>query len=149
MNRFRKIGFSALIGVLAASSIAVGDEDKASGEEEVSKLEKALVKYDRTGEMKSCVSPSRIRHTRVVDNEHIIFEMRGSKVYLNTLPRNCPRLGYHKSIKYTVRAGSLCKNDIFEVFDSAGLTGTSCSFGAFEKLEKKKDKDDKKDASSE
>lgn len=149
MHRFRKIGFSALIGVLAVSSLAAGDEDKASSKEEMSKLEKAMVKYDRTGEMKSCVSPSRIRHTRVVDNEHIIFEMRGSKVYLNTLPRSCPRLGYHKSIKYTVRAGSLCRNDIFEVFDSAGLIGTSCTFGEFEKLEKKTDKDDKKEAANE
>ena len=149
MNKLRKIGFSALIGVLAASNGVVGDEDNTSSEEEISKLEKALVKYDRTGEMKSCLSPSRIRHTRVIDDEHIIFEMRGNKVYLNTLPRRCSRLGFHKSIKYTVRGGSLCKNDIFEVFDSAGLMGTSCTFGEYEKLEKKKDKDDKKEAVSE
>jgi len=149
MKKFRKIGFSTLIGILAATSIAVGDEDKTSDGEEMSKLEKAMVKYDRTGEMKSCLSSSRIRHTRVVDDEHIIFEMPGSKTYLNTLPRRCPRLGYHKSIKYTVRGGSICKNDIFEVFDSAGLIGISCSFGEFEKLEKKKDKDDKKEAVSE
>jgi len=142
MMKFRQIGFGALIVALAAGSVA-GDENK-DAKDEMTKLDKAMVKYDRTGDTKSCLSPSRIRTTRVIDDEHIIFEMRGKKVFLNTLPRRCPRLGYNKSIRYTVRAGSICKNDIFEVFDSSGLIGTSCSFGQFEQLEKKKD--DKKEA---
>lgn len=112
----------------------------ASDEEEMSKLDKALKKYERTGEMKRCLNPTRIRQSRVVDDNHIIFEISSRKVYLMTLPRKCPRLGFHRAIKYDVRGGSICKSDLFEVFDSMGIRGPNCSFGEFERLTRKKDK---------
>jgi len=140
--KLRRIAFGALVGLLAAGA-AGGDE--GADKEEQSDLDKALVKYERTGIMKSCVNPVRIRNTRVVDDFHIIFEITSRKKYLNTLPRKCPSLGFHRAIKYTVRGGTLCKNDLFEVFDSSGIHGAHCSFGEFEQLKLKKDKDEKKE----
>jgi len=149
MMKLKQVGFGVLVSLMAASTSAIGDEDKSTANEEMSKLDKALVKYERTGEMKRCLNPTRIRHSNVVDDMHIIFEVTGRKVYLNTLPRKCSSLGFHRAIKYTVRGGTICKGDLFEVFDSSGIRGVSCSFGEFEKLDLKKDKDDKKEAVSE
>lgn len=138
----KQIIFGGVACVLAAGSV-VGDEDTQKDEQ--SALEKALMKYERTGEVKKCINPTRIRHSRVVDDFHIIFEMTGRKSYLSTLPRKCHSLDFHKSIKYTVRGGSLCRNDLFEVFNSTGIHGPTCSFGEFEelKLKPKKEKDEK------
>jgi len=132
----KMITLGAAIGLLLTG--CAGIDSGTADKEEISKLDEALVKYERTGEMKNCINPARIRHSRVVDDTHIIFEVTASKVYLNTLPRKCSSLGFHRAIAYQVRGGSLCKGDLFEVFDSTShISGAHCSFGAFEKLDKK------------
>jgi len=142
----RKIVRGLLIGMTALSGSAIGFDDHAAEEKEMTKLDTALLKYVRTGNEKNCLNTTRIRNSRVIDDNHIIFEVRGRKVYLNTLPRKCPTLGFHKAIQYTVRGGAICKNDLFQVFDTTGIRGVGCSFGAFEELNKKAGKDEKKEA---
>lgn len=109
----------------------------AIADDSMSKLDKAIKKFDRTGETERCVSPYRIRQTRVVDDNHIIFEMVGRKTLLNVLPRKCHSLGFQETILYTVRGGQLCRGDIFSVLGHGGRTSNSCVFGDFEQLEKK------------
>jgi len=135
----KNIALSMVVGLLVTG--ATGADEAAK--EKISKLDKALVKYERTGEMKKCVNPARIRHSRVVDDRHIIFEVTSRKVYLNTLSHKCSSLGFHKAIAYKVRGNSLCRNDLFEVLNSSGIPGAHCSFGEFEKLEKKEKEKDK------
>jgi len=109
----------------------------AIADDKMSKLDKAIKKFDRTGETERCVTPTRIRQTRVVDDYHIIFEMVGRKTLLNVLPRKCHSLGFQETILYTVRGGQLCRGDIFSVLGRDGRPRSSCVFGDFEQLEKK------------
>ena len=97
---------------------------------------KEMAKYKQTNEFENCISPSRIRETKVLDDSHIIFEMRGGRVYLNTLEHKCSRLGFERSITYTVRGNRLCNIDIVYVLDSTFGAGPSCFLGKFEILEK-------------
>ncbi len=137
----KRIILTGFLAALAGASLMAGSvfadqtkADTADTAQKQSKLEKALAKYDRTGKMKRCVTPQRVRNTRVVDDTHIIFEMTGRQVYLNSLPRRCPRLGYLKSISYEVRGGTICNNDLFSAFDSVSVDTINCVFGEFEAL---------------
>ena len=114
-------------------NFTVGAKETADTE----KLDKALEKFTRTGETKNCINPRRIRDTKIVDENYIIFRVAGKTSYLNSLPRRCRTLDFYQAIIYRVRGSSLCSNDIFQVFDRSGITGGSCSFGKFEKLAKK------------
>lgn len=125
---------AAFIVCLQASAVKASDETEVKP----SKLEKALGKYERTGETERCLTHSRVRHTRVVDDNHIIFELSPRSYYLSTLPRRCHSLGFHKAIKMTVRGGSICARETFQVLDNSVAMGPLCSFGEFEKLTKKK-----------
>lgn len=100
-----------------------------------------LAKYNRTGEFINCIDTHRVRNANVLDNQHIIFEMRGGRDYLNQLPYRCSQLGFHESFSYTLRGlNKLCNVDFITVITSTG-PGASCGLGKFEKLEKKSRKD--------
>lgn len=121
---------SAAIGVVAATASADKSDEQAE-------LDKALARYERTGEMKRCISQSQIRSTRAVDDKHIIIEMVGKTSYLSTLERSCHSLKFHNAIAYRVHGASLCKNDRFRVLDGSRVAGPTCGFGEFEKLTRK------------
>ncbi len=88
---------------------------------------------DRTPQ--DCVSVSRIRTTHVVDDRTILFYMRGrDQVYLNELPRECPRLATEGRFAYETRVGRLCEIDTITVLESFGgrfQRGATCRLGAF------------------
>src|SRR3546814_19913810 len=45
------------------------------------------------GEAVDCIYRPSIQHTEVRNDRTIDFHMTGSKIYRNTLPNSCPRLG--------------------------------------------------------
>jgi len=94
-----------------------------------------MAKYTQTNTFENCISPHRIRDTNVLDDNHIIFEMRDRRILLNTLDSTCRRLGFERSISYTVRGGKLCNTDTVSVFNGVGPVA-SCFLGKFELLEK-------------
>lgn len=129
-----------LLGIGTALSLMLAPAVGAEESTEPTKLDKALEKFTRTGEMENCINPRRIRDTRVVDDNHIIFRVNGKVSYLNTLPRKCNSLGFHEAIIYKVRGARVCHREIFHVLDRSSVPGPFCSFGKFEKLVKKTDK---------
>ncbi len=76
---------STTIGLVLLFAGPTGADESKDTEAEASKLEIALAKYDRTGEMKTCINPRRIRDMKIVDDNHILFRVSGKKSYLNTL----------------------------------------------------------------
>ncbi|WP_417318489.1 hypothetical protein [Emcibacter sp.] len=133
--------FVVLAGGLAGFSAHAQDGSKKA-DTEVAEPEE-LAKYERTGEIKRCVSVSFIDHTQVLDDWHIIFHMKGKKIYLNKLPRRCHRLGFERSFAYKVSVNQLCNVDMITVFDNSGIPGPRCGLGDFEELKKKETGEDK------
>ena len=97
---------------------------------------KEMAKYTQTNTFENCIRPHQIKRTNVLDDNHILFEMRGNQYLLNTLDHKCSRLGFERSISYTVRGGRLCNTDIVSVFDATMGPMSSCFLGKFEILEK-------------
>jgi hypothetical protein len=107
---------AGLLPLLAASS-AIGQEDGA---------------FDRTPQ--DCVSVSSIDETDAIDDQNIIFRMRGDRVFRNHLPRKCPGLERENRIAYRTTAGRLCSIDTITVLEQfgAGLRdGFTCRLGEF------------------
>lgn len=126
-----KLCLSAAAVMVAAGGLGADDTGKES------KFDKVMAKYERTGETRRCVSPHRLKGSRILDDTHILFEVSPKRAYLNTLPRQCRSLKFNQGITYTVRGGQLCFNDMFQVFDSNLRPWASCSFGKFEEVHKK------------
>lgn len=93
--------------------------------------------YQPTGEVKSCLNVSQFDSTRVLDDQTIIFKLKNRKLYRNTLPHSCPRLGFHEAFSYEVSGSSLCDVDVIRVFEPH-FQGVTCGLGKFEEVKQVK-----------
>ena len=108
-------GLLPLLG--AATAFGQDDEDAA---------------FDRTPE--DCLITSRIDQTEPIDDQNIIFYMRGDRVYRNTLPRTCPGLFREGRIAYSTSTARLCSIDTITVLEDFGVgfrPGFTCRLGEF------------------
>ena len=80
---------------------------------------------------------SNIDQTDAIDDQNLIFYMRGHKVYRNHLPRKCPGLGAREPVRVrNSQAAGLCSIDMITVLeDSSALRrsvrGFTCRLGEF------------------
>jgi hypothetical protein len=77
-----------------------------------------------------CVNLHRIKTTRVLDDQTIVFEMTGQQTLVNNLPHRCPGLGFEKSFGYKTSINQLCSHDTIWVVTTIGR-GASCGLGEF------------------
>ena len=75
----------------------------------------------------TCIDTYRIKTTKVVDNQTVIFRMRGGPDYKMTLTKRCPGLKMQKTIMYEpMPSHKLCSVDTIKVpiTTSQGLLNT-------------------------
>ena len=103
----RLVRYSLLLGglVLVDCGIALADE----GDEPL----------DRTP--KDCLQLQRVRRTEAIDDENIVFYMRGNTAFLNHLPQKCPGLARQDRFTYTVTIARLCNIDTITVLEQWGV----------------------------
>jgi hypothetical protein len=89
------------------------------------------------GKKESCIDSSRIKETRVLDNQTILFEMRGGGFYINRLPAQCTSLKIAGGFSYTTSIDKLCKQDMIKVVQQSSAPSNSCPIGEFVKFEEK------------
>ncbi len=117
----------------AALAVAASAPVEA-GKPRISKVPEAKL----AGEPVDCVTTHNIRNTIVRDDRTIDFEMRGGKVYRNTLPNNCSRLGFERAFSYRPTGSRLCSVDTIRVLDTTGFgvrEGVGCGLGEFQPVE--------------
>ena len=105
----------------------------------------AHAKYDRegvppatpVGKPISCIRLNDISETRIHGDKTIDYVMFGSKkVYRNTLPYECPSLGFEERYLHKSYNGDICSLDTITVLQSPGLSqGASCGLGEFQPIE--------------
>jgi len=86
---------------------------------------------DRTPQ--DCIIGSRIDRTEVIDDNTIIFHMRGrGQAYVNYLPERCPNLGREERFAYERRTAQLCDDTLITVIELTGFgPGFTCRLGQF------------------
>jgi hypothetical protein len=88
--------------------------------------------FDRTPQ--DCIQVSLIDETDAIDDQNLIFRMRGDRVYRSHLPRKCPGLARENRIAYETRGGRLCAIDTITVLERFGVgfqRGFTCRLGEF------------------
>ncbi len=91
-----------------------------------------------------CLSLMRIDHTFVLNDQNILFYLRGRKVYINKLPRRCPGLRRADSFMYKTSLSQLCSFDIVTALDNIGFgfsRGASCGLGKFYPIDSERAKE--------
>ncbi len=91
--------------------------------------------FDRTP--RDCLSTMTIDRTDVLDDQTIVFYMRGRKAYRNYLPNKCPGLAKSGKFMYRVHAARLCDVDLITVLEQWGVglqPGFTCKLGEFHPL---------------
>jgi hypothetical protein len=83
------------------------------------------------GERASCLDIVNIKETKILDNQTILFETYGGKVYINRLPADCFDLKSEDAFSYETSLDRLCKQDIITVLVRDSRRGTSCGLGEF------------------
>ena len=81
----------------------------------------------------TCLHLSQIDHTEVVDDQTILFHMRGKQIWQNKLPYKCPSLGFEKAFSHKTSTNDYCTVDIITVLYTGGglREGASCGLGNF------------------
>ena len=88
--------------------------------------------FDRTP--RDCIIVSSIDETDALDDQNLVFKMRGDRIYKNHLPRRCPGLERENRIAYQTRGGRLCSIDTITVLEQSGIgfrNGFTCRLGEF------------------
>ncbi|MBN1237310.1 MAG: hypothetical protein JXB36_02355 [Gammaproteobacteria bacterium] len=90
-----------------------------------------------SADLVNCISLSRVDRTEIVDENTILFYMRGSDIYRNVLPHRCPGLRAREPFMYRVTTSQLCNVDVITVLDRIGagfMPGASCGLGKFQPI---------------
>ena len=109
--------------LLCLSHIAAAQEEPPVIEEE-----------DSIVEGQRCVSSRPIRKTEVLDDQNILFYMRGAGIYLNHLPKPCKKLAEEGRFMYRTTVARLCRSDMINILQDSGLgvtAGRGCKLGNF------------------
>ena len=109
--------------LLCLSPVALAQEEPPEVEEEDSIIE---------GER--CISSRPVRKTEVLDDQNILFYMRGATIYLNHLLKPCKGLAQEGRFMYRTTVARLCRADMITILRDTGLgmtTGRSCKLGTF------------------
>ncbi|MCH8683891.1 DUF6491 family protein [Pedomonas mirosovicensis] len=80
-----------------------------------------------------CIDLIRIDRTEVLDDQTILFHMKGGKIWRNRLPYKCPQLGFEKAFSHKTTISRLCSIDTITVLNTtARMPGATCGLGEFE-----------------
>ena len=128
MKRMTTTLFAGVLLFTTAAAFAQNDIEALEAEAA------AAIADDIDRESERCISVSRIKETHIVDDNNILFYMRGNNVYLNELRWACRGLKRERQFSYSVRANRLCGTDTITVLQGFGSSlgpANSCGLGQF------------------
>lgn len=113
------LAFSVIFGALAGTASASGQKPAAP----------AATPDPTVGAPgPDCLELYQIDHTEILDDNTILFHMKGKKTYVSKLPYRCHGLKFEDGFAYTTSITKICgKVDIIKVL----RRGNSCPLGAF------------------
>jgi hypothetical protein len=110
-----------------------GQDEQIEFPPEIEELLKQASDPEAYGETVRCIQTRSVRSTTVLDDQHIIFRLSGSKYYLVQFKHRCPRLRRGSALIYETRISQLCRLDQVRASNSAGSgdVGPPCMIPGF------------------
>lgn len=127
----------AVVPAVLAAGAAVASEDA----ELSAKAAERLAKFERTGDMRNCLSLASISQITPLSETLFLVRVGASDFYLNEVSGRCENAdSAFTRIEYRTSLSQLCRGELIHVIDNGtGMFAGACGLGAFEKLEKKKE----------
>ena len=122
MKRFFFVISTAIFFCLPLFAINAGAESKAD-------------KY--LGEKEMCLETARIKETRILDDQTILFEERGGAFYINRLPVRSPGLKIAGGFSYSTSIAKLCRQDSIKVISPGSAPTSTALLGEFVQFKEK------------
>ena len=123
-------GFLKLAGLAAIGAGFIGTasaDHKGSAD--------PLAGYEKTGEVVRCLPLRQVRDSDPIDDNAILFEVTGGRMYLNELRGKCAGLKRNGRYSYQTTQNQICVGDIITVSNRSGTMQLgSCGLGEFEAL---------------
>ena len=89
------------------------------------------------GSREMCLETVRIKETRILDDQTILFEMRDGAIYINRLPVVSHGLKLAGGFQYSTSIAKLCKQDTIKVISPGSAPGSTAMLGDFIKFKEK------------
>jgi len=86
------------------------------------------------GEKEMCLETSRIKETRILDDQTILFEERGGAFYINRLAVRSPGLKIAGGFSYSTSIAKLCSQDSIKVVSPGSSPSSTALLGEFVKF---------------
>ncbi len=117
---------------LAASALAACVAPASEGPSPAAEDELARALEGRAaGEPMACVRLTELGGNRSA-GDAIIFDGRGSRIYVNRPAGGCPDLNFGRALRVRSSTGQLCRGDIVTIFDpTTGTDYGGCGLGDF------------------
>lgn len=98
-----------------------------------------LAGFERTGDITTCLSVSRISTITAVDERTLLIKAGVDDYYVSDLETDCNGATRNSTrFEYSTSAAQLCRNEIIRIVDNGqGFLVGSCGMGSFEKLRRK------------
>lgn len=85
-----------------------------------------------------CINLRRLDRSEVLNNQAIVFHMRGDDIFINRLRYRCSGLSRRDTIMFETRFNQLCNLDQVTVLNEMGgrfMRGASCGLGLFHPID--------------
>lgn len=89
------------------------------------------------GDKEMCLETVRIKETRILDDQTILFEMRGGGFYINRLPVPSPGLKIAGGFSYSTSIAKLCRQDSIKVISPGSAPTGTALLGEFVQFKEK------------
>jgi len=86
------------------------------------------------GDAEMCLETVRIKETRIIDDQTVLFIMRSGELYLNRLPVKCVGLRIAGGFGYGTSISKLCKQDPITTVGPGSAPGSTCFLGEFHRF---------------
>ncbi len=88
------------------------------------------------GEGERCLSLHKFQRVRILDERHVMFELRGDRYYVAQLDRRCPGFERDSTVAYEHRSSKLCAKDRIRGIPLSGGFTPSCQLPRFQSVSK-------------
>lgn len=121
-----------LSALLVAGWTAQASEPEPASAEAQAKLARETAGFVPAGPPVDCVRMKDLEDNHGVDQRTIVFEARGSRLYVNHTRNTCPELKNTRVLRIRTTQTQLCSGELATVFDpSTGVEYGGCALGDF------------------
>lgn len=140
---------AAALALFSGNTFAAEESDASSSgqadaptdvAEEAEALIQRVPSVDDYQGFERCIDMRRIRTTKVLDERHVVVEMRQKEYYVIQLPRRCPGLRRNRPVMTEPRGRQFCQFDSIRPMYQNGFGGiewgTPCTIPGFHAVTK-------------